>query len=353
MRIYYNFFDENEIFKSIVDAESSIKNIPNKFCVLDEKAYYGKCAKCGKIVKYSSKHRYRIWSGNEYFCSKCSRIRNINKALEANKLFWDKASKIYNTEKAKEYRENFINSGMKYRIGMPDSKLIGGEGKHYKYIYNKELIIGIITDDCIKTLEDYFNFNITGYYKNKNTGVVTSKVKTAYHWKENNDEVIPIYEKEYNLNKNSVYSKDLEENITHINYIPIELYIESLKKLPVNFVPEGFKLISTFRSQESNKTNRLLDDYLIKQNITWFTYIKYSENGVPLVVGKSGSKLVNSSGCDVTFDKNSNGGPARQYLIKNNLNWNKTQIAIYICSTEQKALDKEKEIFKKYNLFYS
>lgn len=118
-------------------------------------------------------------------------------------------------------------------------------------------------------------------------------------------------------------------------------------------LPDGFEFISTGRTQESNNTNSILNSILTSKNIKWFVYIKYDEYGTPLVVGKSGSKLVNISGCDVVFDKNPDGGPARQYLINRNIDWNKTQIAICKCNSEQEAFDKEKEIHDKYGLFYS
>lgn len=124
----------------------------------------------------------------------------------------------------------------------------------------------------------------------------------------------------------------------------------------INFkLPEEFKLYPTFRSQNSQiwgRSKSAFEQSLIDENIGWFVYIKFDENNKPLVIGKTGSKLV-IEGTDVCFDLNEDGGPARKYLIEEGLNWNKTQIAICKCNSEKEALEKEKEIGKKYNLFYS
>lgn len=125
-------------------------------------------------------------------------------------------------------------------------------------------------------------------------------------------------------------------------------------------VPLGFTIIPTFRDQNSTSwkgRREMFEDLLVKQNIKWFVYIKYAKNlfgkNFPLVVGKSGSKLVNNSGSDVSFSEDSNHGPARRYLKENNFEWNKTYIAIYPCETEREAYNKEKEIAIKYKLFES
>lgn len=185
----------------------------------------------------------------------------------------------------------------------------------------------------------------------------------------NNDTNDPEYEKAMrfctkaldNIHSNKKYIKDECGNITHIidikfgctTKISLNNYIENIKKLPINFVPNGFKIIPTGRSQDSENRNQILDNYLVKNNITYFVYIKYDELGYPLVVGRSASKLVNFSGWDVTFDKNPNGGSARQYLINNGLDWNKTQISIFPCENKNEALNIEFQIQYNFNLFSS
>lgn len=132
-------------------------------------------------------------------------------------------------------------------------------------------------------------------------------------------------------------------------------FIEKISK----FYP-NFKIIPTFRSQDSNSWNgskSAFEQSLIDQNITWFTYIKFyisHQNEIkPLVVGKSGSLLVNARGSDVNFSENEDDGPARRFLIEENLNWDKTKILIIPCESEQEALDVEKKLQKEFNLFGS
>lgn len=145
-------------------------------------------------------------------------------------------------------------------------------------------------------------------------------------------------------------------------FIPWEEYKNKFKIQNVNFkLPEGFKLFSTFRTQDSEDwsgARQAFEQNLIDENISWFTYIKFyitpdSNKIRPLVIGKSGSKLVNANGSDVNFSTNINDGPARRYLQEEGLYWCKTQIAVKRCETEQEALQIEKEIQENYNLFKS
>lgn len=149
------------------------------------------------------------------------------------------------------------------------------------------------------------------------------------------------------------YTRNRRGYITHINNIPIQQWYNNIQFQEIKFNELSFFMIPTGRPQNSDQRNSLLDDYLVKNNINWFVYIKFDELGNPLVVGKTGSKFVNSSGCDVTFDKNINGEPARQYLIEKNLDWDKTQIMISKCNSEQESLELEYKIAVKYKLFYS
>lgn len=73
----------------------------------------------------------------------------------------------------------------------------------------------------------------------------------------------------------------------------------------------------------------------------------------PLVCGKSGSILVNSSGCDLCFSLNENDGPSRVKLKNEKLDWCKTQILVKNFKDEKEALEFEKYIQYKYNLFGS
>ena len=118
--------------------------------------------------------------------------------------------------------------------------------------------------------------------------------------------------------------------------------------------------IPTFRTQESDSwagARNAFESYLVENNITWFVYIKYYIDAYaasrPLVVGKTGSRLVNINGTDVSFSTDITDGLARIFLYENNLTWDKTKISIIRCDSEQQALKIEKEILEKFGLFSS
>lgn len=118
--------------------------------------------------------------------------------------------------------------------------------------------------------------------------------------------------------------------------------------------------IPTFRTQKSNSwtgARNAFESYLIENNITWFIYIKYYIDAYaasrPLVVGKTGSRLVNKAGTDVSFSTDITDGPARIFLYENNLTWDKTKISIIKCDSEKEALKLEKEMLEKLSLFSS
>ena len=140
------------------------------------------------------------------------------------------------------------------------------------------------------------------------------------------------------------------------SYIPWEEYKAKFSTFNINFeLPKGFKIYPTFLTQDSKHENvgGAFEQSLIDEGICWFVYIKFDENNKPLVVGKSGSKLVNISGSDVNFSMKTKDGTSKIFLQENNLNWCKTQIAICPCETEQEALELEGKILKNYNLFGS
>lgn len=92
-------------------------------------------------------------------------------------------------------------------------------------------------------------------------------------------------------------------------------------------------LIPTFRTQDSDSwtgSRAAFEMSLTECNIFWFAYIKFyvDHDGLtkPLVVGKSGSTLVNSAGSDINFSTDVNDGPARRFLHDEGLHWDKTQL---------------------------
>lgn len=125
-------------------------------------------------------------------------------------------------------------------------------------------------------------------------------------------------------------------------------------------LPYGFMTIPTFRDQNSDNwsgSKSAFEQQLIDMCIKWFVYIKFyitNEGQLkPLVVGKSGSFLVNNSGSDISFSENVKDGPARRFLAEEGLHWCKTQVAILSCETEQEAYLVERQLQDQYGLFGS
>ena len=149
------------------------------------------------------------------------------------------------------------------------------------------------------------------------------------------------------------------DQFTH-DYILWSEYKSKFKTQKINNLPEGFVIYPTFRAQDSKDWKGSLQAFeqnLIDNEIGWFTYIKFyiNENNKfkPLVCGKSGSKLVNASGSDVSFSTDINDGPARRFLQEEGFEWCKTQIAILKCDSEEEAYEKELFYIKELNLFGS
>lgn len=100
-----------------------------------------------------------------------------------------------------------------------------------------------------------------------------------------------------------------------------------------------------------------LDLLLEQRKVRWFVYVKFyvDKRGkiIPLVVGKSGSTLVNASGCDVNFSTSVEDGPARRFLAENNLKWHLNWILVRSFRSERKAYAVESYLQRKYNLYGS
>lgn len=139
----------------------------------------------------------------------------------------------------------------------------------------------------------------------------------------------------------------------------INTFIEKLKGIK-DFKDSDIQIFPTFRTQDSQDwsgSRCAFEKYLVEQNIKWFTYIKFyiDKNQCirPLVVGKTGTLLVNRSGTDISFSEDINDGPARQFLAEECLSWDKTQILIIKAKSEKQALFFENRIANIFNLFES
>ena len=162
-------------------------------------------------------------------------------------------------------------------------------------------------------------------------------------------------------NHNLYYDYSIED------YIPWEDYkrkfitktnIRCIKDILSEY-PNAF-IQSTFRNQNSidwSGAKQAFEYNLIEKNVNWFCYIKLyidkSGEIKPLVVGKSGSYNVNTSGSDVSFSLNIEHGPSRRFLNEEKVEWDKTQIIIIPSINEKEAYKIEKDITIKFNLFQS
>lgn len=122
----------------------------------------------------------------------------------------------------------------------------------------------------------------------------------------------------------------------------------------------AFETIPTFRKQEDDVWNgrSLFEQYLVDLNVGWFVYVKLfvPKNGgesLPLVIGKTGSLLVNAGGTDVNFSTDPGDGPARLFLYEGGQMWDRTKILLLRGGSELEALEMENEITKRYGLFGS
>lgn len=114
-----------------------------------------------------------------------------------------------------------------------------------------------------------------------------------------------------------------------------------------------FSYMNTYFPQNANRWNkRYLFEKELAENVGWFVYVKFDENGKPMVVGKSGSSRVNSRS-DVSFDLNNANGPARRELNRRRLNWDQTKIAVRGVRTERQAYKLERKILNRFKIYGS
>lgn len=124
----------------------------------------------------------------------------------------------------------------------------------------------------------------------------------------------------------------------------------------------GFHKIPTFRTSKDswNGDKIAFEQHLKDKHIKWFVYIKFYEvkkgNKIlskPIVIGKSGSSLVNASGSDLNFSVRCEDGPARRFLYCNKLKWNYDFIYVKKCFSEKSAYTQEQKYMDEYSLYGS
>lgn len=120
-----------------------------------------------------------------------------------------------------------------------------------------------------------------------------------------------------------------------------------------------FKLYPTFRTSKDswNGDKIAFEENLLNNKIKYFVYIKFfidkKGKAIPIVCGKSGSSIVNSSGSDLSFSIDIDHGPARKFLNKNKLEWCYDLVFIRKCKDQKHAYEIERTITKKFKLFGS
>ncbi len=123
----------------------------------------------------------------------------------------------------------------------------------------------------------------------------------------------------------------------------------------------GFRPFPTLRTSTSSWAGDKLafEQTLVDARVKWFVYVKFyvscdgRNKTVPLVIGKSGSRLVNHNGSDLNFSVNVNDGPARRFLAKHRLSWNHDLIYVKKCRSEQEAYAIERKFKEKWDLYGS
>ena len=181
--------------------------------------------------------------------------------------------------------------------------------------------------------------------------------------------------KDYSSGRKPVFIKKENQLLILLNnvYIPWEFYkkqfnnkaksfsgvktaLDSINKIISNYSNEEklfFELIPTYRKQNDvnaweNGSKQIFEQSLTDESIKWFVYIKLiitqDEQIIPIVVGKSGSLLVNNNGSDLNFSLREKDGPSRKLIKESNgyLDWYREEILILSLSNEKEAYKIEK-----------
>jgi hypothetical protein len=126
------------------------------------------------------------------------------------------------------------------------------------------------------------------------------------------------------------------------------------------------EIYDTCLGQDANRWRRRhkskFQQSLVDHNLKFFAYIKFYEHGekkYALVAGKSGSYIVNSSGCDLGFYLYQQKGLAKKWLYDNEKRWCQTEILVISTNAEEKeesnkeAAEIEQYLVRTFGLFES
>lgn len=159
------------------------------------------------------------------------------------------------------------------------------------------------------------------------------------------------FEKVINMENNNLFFKSMEE-------------VHSILKSNYN---NRCNIIKTCLGQDDKRWKRgrksEFQKYLEAKNLYYFAYIKfYLDNGkkYALVAGKTGSRKVNSSGCDLAFREYPDyEGKAKKWLYDNKKQWCQTEFLVISTEAQEKkqsnkeALEIERYLVKTFGLFES
>lgn len=376
-----------EEYENEVGSKYKLVRYCNDFTI-----FFKQCFRCKKLVIQNNYYRTieAIKNNVNVFCSKyCSdRFYNIgfkylidlNKAneIEINNLL--KFNGIINdtNNNTNDFSDNYNYNKSINNISNSISNLICKKHQENRIFYYDENVDKYVCWQCYK--EENFEYKLINKCLCKQCGKLldnplnqnfcNDKCKNQFEgdkykvFKHNNlekcskhpNEELSYKGKCWNCIKDRIINKEIIQNIDLINFT---LQIQQDYQNNTIFIQQ------TFRTQDSKDwsggAKQIFEQSLVEKEITWFAYIKFyiktnDKNYIkPLVVGKSGSKEVNSQGSDVNFSENVEDGPARRLLYDSNglYSWDKTKILIISCNSEEEALKIEKEIKEKYNLFYS
>jgi len=122
----------------------------------------------------------------------------------------------------------------------------------------------------------------------------------------------------------------------------------------------GFRWVPTFQDDSGNTLaapGAAFDAMLQSHGVRWCTYVKFyrSRRGrvSPLVVGKTGSGLVNATGTDLSFSTDPSHGPARRMLAATRARWHTTYVMVKGAKNANAAYDTERMVMDHLSLYGS
>ena len=168
------------------------------------------------------------------------------------------------------------------------------------------------------------------------------------------DNIEFIYNKETKgIIEKDKYFNEIENNLNKNNIIENDIIQKLINE-------EGFNIEPISKLNNDTWSRKLTNEYLVEKDYKYICYIK-NVNNQPFIVGKTGTTLVNESEVDFDFiigDSNDSTrtGLGRQFLRERFPEIKYMDFDYVLCKNfeiEKEALNFEKYIAKKFNLFQS